>query len=66
MLSQDLSEERNITVQNGTSVTELALLGLTPDAWHSVYHSLVTAEIFFLPLVIIIISYLRIYSIITM
>ena len=47
-------------------MTELALMGMTPDTWHSVYHSLVTCEIFFLPLVIIIISYVRIYSIITM
>ena len=63
---EDLSEEVVVKSNNATNTTELVLLGMTPDTWHNVYHSFVNCAIFFLPLIIIVISYARIYTIISM
>ena len=63
---EDLSEMVVMTSANGTNTTELALMGMTPDTWHNIYHTFVNCEIFFMPLIIIVISYARIYTIISM
>ena len=56
----DLSDR--VTVNNST---HLQLLGLTPIQWENLYHTLFNSEIFFIPFVIIVASYIKIYFIIT-
>ena len=48
-----------------TNLTEHILLGLNTETWHSLYHTVVNVEIFFLPLTIIVISYIKIFRIIS-
>ena len=49
-----------------TNQTEYILGGLNTEAWHTIYHSVINTQIFFLPLLIIIISYIKIYSILAL
>ena len=41
--------------------TILTLAGLTPDQWADLYHTSFNCQIFFIPLIIVIISYAKIY-----
>ena len=59
---EDLAEE-HFNIQ--TNKTEYILAGINTEAWHTIYHTVVTSQIFFLPLLIIIISYIKIYSILS-
>ena len=45
--------------------TELQLYGLTPDQWEDTYHTAFNSQIFFIPLVIIVTSYVKIFLILT-
>ena len=47
------------------SITQLLLLGLTPKQWADLYHTIFNCEIFFIPLIIIVASYVKIYIILT-
>ena len=49
-------------VEEGNS-TELRLYGLTPDQWEDTYHTVFNSQIFFIPLVIIVVSYVKIFLI---
>ena len=49
-------------VKEGNS-TELRLYGLTPDQWEDTYHTVFNSQIFFIPLVIIVVSYVKIFLI---
>ena len=51
-------------VKEGNS-TELRLYGLTPDQWEDTYHTVFNSQIFFIPLVIIVLSYVKIFLILT-
>jgi len=51
-------------VKEGNS-TELRLYGLTPDQWEDTYHTVFNSQIFFIPLVIIVASYVKILLILT-
>ena len=51
-------------VKEGNS-TELRLYGLTPDQWEDTYHTVFNSQIFFIPLVIIVTSYDKIFLILT-
>ena len=48
-----------------TNQTEYILGGINTEAWHTIYHTVVNTQIFFLPLLIIVISYIKIYSILS-
>ena len=48
-----------------TNQTEYILGGINTEAWHTIYHTVINTQIFFLPLFIIIISYIKIYSILS-
>ena len=41
--------------------TILTLAGLTPDQWATLYHTSFNCQTFFIPLIIIIVSYVKIY-----
>ena len=43
--------------------TEDLLVGLTPVQWADLYHTIFNSEIFFIPLIIIITSYYKIFTI---
>ena len=47
------------------NLTELRLYGLTPDQWEDTYHTVFNSQIFFIPLVIIVASYVKILLILT-
>ena len=51
-------------VKEGNS-TELRLYGLTPDQWEDTYHTVFNSQIFFIPLVIIVSSYVKIFLILS-
>ena len=51
-------------VKEGNS-TELRLYGLTPDQWEDTYHTVFNSQIFFIPLVIIVASYVKIFLILS-
>ena len=63
---EDLSDEVVTTSPDGGNSTHLYLLGLGPESWNRLYHVLFNCEIFFIPLIIILISYAKIYSILDM
>ena len=44
---------------------ELRLYGLTPDQWEDAYHTMFNSQIFFIPLVIIVASYVKIFLILS-
>ena len=50
----------NLSSPVGNS-TEMLLVGLTPDQWFNIYHIIFNCEIFFVPLILIIISYCMIF-----
>ena len=58
---ENLAEEK---VNMETNRTEHFLLGINTESWHSIYHCMVNTEILFLPFLIILISYCKIYNII--
>ena len=47
------------------NVTESLLLGLTPVQWADTYHTIFNCEIFFIPVIIILASYCKIFLILT-
>ena len=57
-------ENLSTPVEVGSS-TKLLLLGLTPKQWADLYHTIFNCEIFFIPLIIIVASYVKIYIILT-
>ena len=59
---EDLAEKR---LNLKTNQTEYILGGIDTEAWHTIYHTVINTQIFFLPLLIIIISYIKIYSILS-
>ena len=60
---EDLAEKR---LNLKTNQTEYILGGINTEAWHTIYHTVINTQIFFLPLLVIIISYIKIYSILAM
>ena len=44
---------------------ELRLYGLTPNQWEDAYHTMFNSQIFFIPLVIIVASYVKIFLILS-
>ena len=50
----------NLSSPVGNS-TEMLLVGLTPDQWFNIYHIKFNSEIFFVPLILILISYFMIF-----
>ena len=46
-------------------MTELRLYGLTPAQWEDTYHTMFNTQIFFIPLVIIVASYVKIFLILS-
>ena len=38
---------------------------LTPDQWEDTYHTVINSQIFFIPLIIIVASYVKIFLILT-
>ena len=47
------------------NVTHSLFIGLTPIQWADLYHTIFNCEIFFIPLIIIVASYAKIYLILT-
>ena len=56
----DFFENLSSPVDSGNS-TEMLLVGLTPDQWFNIYHIKFNSEIFFVPLILILISYFMIF-----
>ena len=56
----DFFENLTSPVSVGNS-TEMLLVGLTTDQWHNIYHVFFNSEIFFVPLILILISYFMIF-----
>ena len=56
----DFFENLTSPVDVGNS-TEMLLVGLTPDQWFNIYHVFFNSEIFFVPLILILISYFMIF-----
>ena len=50
------------TIRQGPgNSTSLSLAGLSPRQWEDLYHTVFNCQIFFIPLIIIIVSYVKIY-----
>ena len=60
---EDLAEKH---FDPSTNKTDYILGGINTEAWHTIYHTFINTQIFFLPLLIIIISYIKIYSILSL
>ena len=57
-------EDLSTSVKVGNS-TQLVLGGLTPMQWEDLYHTIFNTEIFFIPLIIIVGGYFKIFIILT-